>query len=47
MLVVVDKIMIDFYGIEEFKVYVLSLVNIVSLIFLLFNRYDYVNILIW
>lgn len=32
MLVVVDKIMIDFYGIEEFKVYILSLVNIVSLI---------------
>lgn len=35
MFVVVDKKMIDFYGIEEFKVYVLSFINIVSLFFVL------------
>ena len=46
-LVVADKTMTDFHGIEELRVYVPSLVNIVSLIPLLFNRYDHVNILTW
>lgn len=46
-LVVADKTMTDFHGIEELKVYIPSLVNIVSLIPLLFNRYDHVNILTW
>ena len=44
-LVVADKTMTDFHGIEELKVYVPSLVNIVSLKPLIFNRYDQVNIL--
>lgn len=29
MFVVVDKKMVDFYGVEEFKIYVLSFINIV------------------
>lgn len=40
-LVVADKTMTDFHGIEELKVYVPSLVNIVSLMmFVNFNRYE-------
>lgn len=41
-LVVADKTMTDFHGIDELKVYVPSLVNIVSLItFVNFNRCEY------
>lgn len=40
-LVVADKTMTDFHGIDELKVYVPSLVNIVSLMtFVNFNRYE-------
>lgn len=41
-LVVADKTMTDFHGIDELKVYVPSLVNIVSLMaFVNFNRCEY------
>lgn len=40
-LVVADKTMTDFHGIDELKVYVPSLVNIVSLMTSVnFNRYE-------